>query len=92
MHPRTPFALVSLSALLAACAPTAPRPTDAGAAASPMSFFVTSVNPGKGADFGGLAGADAYVRNLPRRPAQAEKLARLPQHHGQRRCCSRQRA
>jgi hypothetical protein len=30
----------------------------------PMSFFVTSVNPGKGADFGGLAGADAYCKSL----------------------------
>jgi len=64
MRPRTPFVLVSLSALLAACAPTTPRPENAGAAASPMSFFVTSVNPGKGADFGGLAGADAYCQKL----------------------------
>ncbi len=32
--------------------------------ASPMSFFVTSANPGKGADFGGLAGADAYCGKL----------------------------
>lgn len=29
-----------------------------------MSFFVTSVNPGKGADLGGLAGADAYCNKL----------------------------
>lgn len=34
------------------------------APANPMSFFVTSVNPGKGADFGGLAGADAYCETL----------------------------
>ncbi len=59
MHLRIPFALVSLVALLGACAPTAPRSSNASTAASPMSFFVTSVNPGKGADFGGLAGADA---------------------------------
>jgi len=31
---------------------------------SPMSFFVTSANPGKGADFGGLAGADAHCQKL----------------------------
>lgn len=31
---------------------------------NPMSFFVTSVNPGKGADFGGLAGADAHCTAL----------------------------
>jgi hypothetical protein len=31
---------------------------------SPMSFFLTSENAGKGADFGGLAGADAYCNKL----------------------------
>ena len=36
-----------------------------GAAPSnPMSFFVTSANPGKGADFGGLAGADRHCQAL----------------------------
>jgi len=30
----------------------------------PGSFFVTSVNPGKGADLGGLAGADAHCQAL----------------------------
>lgn len=29
-----------------------------------MSFFVTSANPGKGGDLGGLAGADAYCQAL----------------------------
>ena len=29
-----------------------------------MSFFVTSANPGKGGDLGGLAGADAYCSTL----------------------------
>nr|WP_235002644.1 hypothetical protein [Rhizobacter sp. OV335] len=29
-----------------------------------MSFFVTSANPGKGADLGGLAGADQYCKAL----------------------------
>lgn len=29
-----------------------------------LSFFVTSVNPGKGGDLGGLAGADAYCTSL----------------------------
>jgi hypothetical protein len=36
----------------------------AGAQPAGMSFFVTSANPGKGADFGGLAGADAYCQKL----------------------------
>ena len=29
-----------------------------------MSFFVTSVSPGKGADLGGLTGADSYCQKL----------------------------
>ena len=29
-----------------------------------MSFFITSTNPGKGADLGGLAGADAHCTSL----------------------------
>ena len=32
--------------------------------AADMSFFVTSAGPGKGADFGGLAGADAHCEAL----------------------------
>lgn len=31
---------------------------------NPMSFFVTSVNPGKGGDLGGLAGADQHCQRL----------------------------
>lgn len=31
---------------------------------SSMSFFITSVNPGKGADLGGLVGADMYCKTL----------------------------
>jgi len=31
---------------------------------NPMSFFITSVNPGKGGDLGGLAGADRYCQAL----------------------------
>lgn len=34
------------------------------ASQSPLGFFVTSSNPGKGADFGGLAGADAHCQKL----------------------------
>jgi hypothetical protein len=48
--------LVAASAILASCASTP--------AAGPMSFFVTSSNPGKGGDLGGLAGADAYCQKL----------------------------
>ena len=46
-----------------------------------MTFFITSTGPGKGADLGGLAGADAHChvarQGSGRRPA---RLARLPQH------------
>ena len=58
MPPRLKFALLASAALLAACAPM-PR-----AAQNSMSFFVTSANPGQGADLGGLAGADAYCQKL----------------------------
>ena len=34
------------------------------AQSSGMTFFVTSANPGKGADFGGLAGADKHCQAL----------------------------
>jgi hypothetical protein len=34
------------------------------AATGPMSFFITSVGSGKGADLGGLAGADAHCQKL----------------------------
>lgn len=47
---------VATTTLLAACA-TPP-------ATGPMSFFITSVGSGKGADFGGLAGADAHCQKL----------------------------
>ncbi len=43
-------------ALLAACA-TSPS-------TGPMSFFITSAGSGKGADLGGLAGADAHCQRL----------------------------
>ena len=56
--------------LLGACAgsPGAASPASGASAAasgrSPMSFFVTSANPGKGADLGGLAGADKHCQAL----------------------------
>ena len=64
MSLRASLVLVSTTALLAACAPTMPASPAAKASMSPMSFFVTSANPGQGADLGGLAGADAYCQKL----------------------------
>ena len=48
--------------VLSACAQTPSG--GSGGAGSGMSFFVTSSNPGKGADFGGLSGADQYCQQL----------------------------
>ena len=49
------FALLALGAC-ASMQPSTPQ--------EKMTFFVTSVNPGKGADLGGLAGADAHCQAL----------------------------
>ena len=64
MHliPRTRLSALALAAaatLLAACTTTPPPPPT-----GPMSFFITSVGSGKGADLGGLAGADAHCQKL----------------------------
>ena len=50
-----------------------------------MSFFVTSANPGKGADLGGLAGADATAAASPRGRRHRQDLARLPPTAGRER-------
>ncbi len=50
--------LTGLTALLLAACATQPPST------GPMSFFVTSAGSGKGADLGGLAGADAICQKL----------------------------
>jgi hypothetical protein len=41
-----------------------------------MSFFLTSVNPGKGADLGGLAGADQYCQSLASSAGAGSKVWR----------------
>ncbi len=51
------LALASVVLALGACA--APGPSK-----SQMGFFVTSIGSGKGADFGGLAGADRHCQSL----------------------------
>ena len=50
------LSMVAAACLLAA-APASAQQAD-------MTFFVTSAGPGKGADLGGLAGADAYCQKL----------------------------
>lgn len=51
------------ASVLAACAPMSTGSPPARTS-SPMSFFITSSNPGRGADFGGLAGADRQCQAL----------------------------
>jgi hypothetical protein len=55
-QPRALALTATAVVLLTACA-TQPSP-------QPMSFFVTSAGSGKGADLGGLAGADAHCQKL----------------------------
>lgn len=53
-------ALIGLPVVITACA----MQQSGGASGGPISFFVTSVGAGKGADLGGLAGADKHCQNL----------------------------
>jgi hypothetical protein len=55
--------VVSATIILAACAQKT-MTSSMTDSKSQMSFFLTSENAGKGADFGGLAGADAYCNKL----------------------------
>jgi hypothetical protein len=75
MRRSTKMSLLVFALIAAACAPmkntgsqntgsqnTGSQNTAASSAA--MTFFITSSNPGKGADFGGLAGADQHCQTL----------------------------
>ncbi len=53
----TALSTLAAAALLAACA-------TGGSSDNPMGFFVTSVDMGKGADLGGLEGADKHCQAL----------------------------
>ena len=50
--------------IVAGCSDMAMHASDAGTAKSGMTFFVTGSGSGKGADFGGLAGADRHCQAL----------------------------
>ena len=64
------LAAASAAAMASVAIAAAPAPAAAPAAAPakapppPMSFFITSVGSGKGADLGGLAGADKHCQDL----------------------------
>ena len=52
----------------------------------PMNFFVTSVAKGDGANYGGLAGADAHCQMLAQAAGRGGvEVGRLPEHPGYRR-------
>ena len=71
------IAVVPGSYLLFAQQPATPGAQPAAAAPrQPMSFFVTSVGKGDGANLGGLAGADAHCQALAKAAAQPEAVWR----------------
>ena len=79
MKPATRFSLVISAAILSAApwleaqaqqqAPQAPQ-------APNMTFFVTGAGPGKGADLGGIEGADRYCQELAQRAGAGGKTWR----------------
>jgi hypothetical protein len=54
----------AVTAVVAGCAMPPGTPGSATPASGPMSFFVTSSNPGKGGDLGGIEGADRHCQTL----------------------------
>jgi hypothetical protein len=65
-----PLSLVAL-AVLAGCASSG-----SSSSTGPMSFFITSEGSGKGADLGGIAGADAHCQKLAAAAGAAGKAWR----------------
>ena len=54
----------------------APTATSVDAQANSLSFFITSAGPGKGADLGGLAGADAHCAALAKAAGAGNRVWR----------------
>jgi hypothetical protein len=81
------FIASALAAPAGAQQPSAPQPPQ-----SPnMTFFVTSVGPGKGADLGGIEAADRYCQQLASTAGAGEQdVAGLSQHASRRRQTSSQ--
>jgi hypothetical protein len=61
---RTTLAAVALAALAGTVMAQQPAPPPQPPQFPNMTFFITSAGPGKGADLGGLAGADAHCQAL----------------------------
>jgi hypothetical protein len=73
MNRNSSLIVAAIALLLCACASTANQQS---ASTTPMTFFVTSTGSGKGADLGGLAGADRHCQEL----AQAAGTSGLTWH------------
>jgi hypothetical protein len=69
----TKLTVAATATLLSACAGTM---NQTSASTTPMTFFLTSTGSGKGADLGGLAGADRHCQEL----AQAAGTSGLTWH------------
>lgn len=59
MHRLTKIALITIGVSTISCATQPP-----GSTSGDMTFFITSAGPGKGADLGGLEGADQHCQSL----------------------------
>src|SRR5262245_41969808 len=71
MQRKTTFALAAASAI-AVVAMT----LGSSAQQAEMTFFISSIGSGKGADFGGLAGADAHCQKLAQAAGSKRKAWR----------------
>ena len=71
-------AAASIAVLLAGCTGIAQPPSSArgGMSSSGMTFFITGNGSGKGADFGGLAGADRHCQTLAAAAGAGDKTWR----------------
>jgi hypothetical protein len=65
-----------LSFLISAAALSIGLSTGAQSQQADMTFFITSAGPGKGADLGGLAGADAHCQSLAQAAGAGNKTWR----------------
>jgi hypothetical protein len=65
--------IVAIGFALALVAPSA---SSVDAQGNSLSFFITSTNPGKGADLGGLAGADAHCAALAKAAGAGNRVWR----------------
>src|SRR3712207_181561 len=59
--------------IAAATAATFGCATEQGRSAKDMSFFITSVGPGRGGDLGGLEGADKHCQSLAAKAGAGNK-------------------